>query len=129
MNWQKKYLPNGPGAILGFGVKGGLCILAESDEAGVQIVASDDGRRVFGTGNAEYDPLTRRSEYDRELNKGLSIHIPANYYPAGDPSLTPSVRWHGYAHLFFVNWLNYCAYQVMPYNIREIPEHATIADF
>ncbi len=106
-----------------------LRILAESDEAGVHIVASEDGRRTFVTGHAEYDPLTLKGEYDRDLSKGLPIHIPANYYPADDPSQIPSVRWRGHAHLFFVNWLNYFVYQVTPYNIREIPDHATYTDF
>jgi homoserine O-succinyltransferase len=107
----------------------GLCILAESAEAGVHIVADDDKRRIFVTGHSEYDPLTLKSEYDRDIGKGLPIRVPANYYPADDPSQIPSVCWRGHAHLFFVNWLNYFVYQVTPYNIHEIPDHATITDF
>ena len=107
----------------------GLHILAESDEAGVHIVASEDGRHTFITGHSEYDPLTLKSEYDRDISKGLPIHIPANYYPDNDPSLAPYVCWRGHAHLFFANWLNYFVYQVTPYNIREIPDHATTTDF
>lgn len=107
----------------------GLHILAESDEAGVYIVASADGRHTFVTGHSEYDPLTLKDEYDRDIGQGLPIHIPANYYPENDPSLAPFVCWRGHAHLFFANWLNYFVYQVTPYHIREIPEHATTADF
>lgn len=106
-----------------------LRILAESNEAGVHIVASEDGRRIFVTGHAEYDPLTLKSEYDRDISKGLPIHVPANYYPADDPSREPSVHWRGHAHLFFSNWLNYFVYQVTPYNIQIIPEGGTYADF
>jgi len=39
-----------------------LEILAESRQAGVFIVASRDGRQVFVTGHAEYDPLTLKRE-------------------------------------------------------------------
>jgi len=36
----------------------GLRILAESDDAGVYLASTSDGRRVFVTGHSEYDPLT-----------------------------------------------------------------------
>jgi homoserine O-succinyltransferase len=107
----------------------GLQILAGSDESGVYMVASRDGRSVFVTGHDEYDPLTLKSEYDRDVSKGLPINIPANYYPDDDPSREPIVRWRGHAHLFFSNWLNYYVYQVTPYKLNEIPGSATVADF
>lgn len=66
-----------------------LIILAESEEAGVYIVASRDGRHIFITGHSEYDPLTLKAEYDRDVQKGLPINIPSNYYPGDDPSRTP----------------------------------------
>ena len=66
-----------------------LQILAESDEAGVYIVGSKDGRHLFITGHSEYDPLTLKAEYDRDVNKGLPIHVPQNYYPKDDPTQTP----------------------------------------
>jgi homoserine O-succinyltransferase len=96
-------------------------ILAESDEAGVYIVGSKDGRHIFVTGHAEYDPLTLKSEYDRDVNKGLPIHVPQNYYPNDDPAQTPTVRWRGHANLLFSNWLNYYVYQVTPYDVDQIP--------
>ena len=106
-----------------------LQILAESDEAGVYIVASRDGRHIFVTGHSEYDPLTLKGEYERDLNKGLPIAVPANYFPGDDPVQTPQVRWRGHAALLFANWLNYFVYQVTPYNVREIPDHPTVKDF
>ncbi len=106
-----------------------LQILAESDEAGVYIVVSRDGRRVYVTGHSEYDPLTLKSEYDRDVGKGLPIHIPINYYPDDDPSKTPVVRWRSHAHLLFANWLNYFVYQVTPYDWRAIPQPGTPSDF
>jgi homoserine O-succinyltransferase/O-acetyltransferase len=97
-----------------------LEILAESAEAGVYIVASKGGRQIFVTGHSEYDPLSLKAEYDRDLAKGLPINIPQNYYPGDDPSQTPVVRWRGHAHLLFSNWLNYYVYQETPYDLNEI---------
>jgi homoserine O-succinyltransferase/O-acetyltransferase len=96
-------------------------ILAESDEAGVYIVGSKDGRHLFITGHSEYDPLTLKAEYDRDVNKGLPIHVPKNYYPNDDPSQPPAVRWRGHANLLYSNWLNYYVYQVTPYDVNKIP--------
>jgi homoserine O-succinyltransferase len=99
-----------------------LQILAESDEAGVYIVSSRDGRYLFITGHSEYDPLTLKGEYDRDVNKGLPIHVPNNYYPKNDPAQHPVVRWRGHSNLLYSNWLNYHVYQVTPYDPNEIPK-------
>ena len=96
-------------------------LLAESDEAGVYIVGSKDGRHIFVTGHSEYDPFTLKAEYDRDVNKGLPIHIPKNYYPDNDPTKTPHVRWRGHANLLYSNWLNYYVYQTTPFDPNEIP--------
>jgi homoserine O-succinyltransferase/O-acetyltransferase len=95
----------------------GLSILAESEQAGVYIVASKDGRQVFVTGHSEYDPLTLEKEYKRDVAAGLPISVPLNYYPNDDPSRLPVVRWRGHAHLLFVNWINYYVYQETPYDL------------
>jgi len=104
-------------------------ILAESDEAGVYIVGSRDGRHVFVTGHSEYDPLTLKTEYDRDVARGLPIDVPRNYYPDDDPSQPPMVRWRGHAHLLYANWLNYHVYQVTPYHPGDIPVGAMHTDF
>lgn len=101
-----------------------LKILAESDEAGVYIVATTDGRQVFVTGHSEYDPLTLKKEYDRDVAARLPISIPVNYYPENDPSQTPLVRWRGHANLLFANWINYYVYQETPYNLTEFKRFA-----
>lgn len=99
-----------------------LHILAESDEAGVYIVGAKDGRHLFITGHSEYDPLTLKGEYDRDVNKGLPIRVPQNYYLKNDPTQQPNVRWRGHANLLYANWLNYYVYQVTPYDPNEIPK-------
>ncbi len=93
-----------------------LQILSESDDAGIYIVAKKNGSMVFVTGHSEYDPFTLQSEYFRDVNKGLDINIPDNYFIDDDPSKEPIVRWKAHANLFFTNWLNYCVYQSTPYD-------------
>lgn len=97
-----------------------LDILAESDEAGIYLVSTHDGKQVFATGHSEYDPLTLKGEYDRDVNLGLPIAVPKNYYPNDDPTRHPVVRWRGHASLLFSNWLNYCVYEETPYNLDEL---------
>ncbi len=98
-----------------------VALLSESDEAGVYIVASQDRRHFYITGHSEYDPLTLKEEYERDVKHGLSIQLPRNYFPHDDPSQPPIVLWRGHAHLLFSNWLNYYVYQRTPYEIHQIP--------
>jgi len=95
-----------------------LQILAESEESGVYLAASDDGRQIFATGHSEYDPDTLSNEYNRDVAKGLAITIPVNYYPNDDPTQKPAVRWRSHASLLFSNWLNYFVYQETPFNLN-----------
>ncbi len=92
-----------------------LEILSESEEAGVYIVASKDGRQIFVTGHSEYDPETLRLEYERDLKKGMDIDMPVNYFPDNNPELPPKSIWRAHANLLFSNWLNYYVYQETPY--------------
>jgi homoserine O-succinyltransferase len=100
----------------------GLKILAESNDAGIYIVASDDHRRVYVTGHSEYDPFTLKAEYDRDVAAGLPISVPVNYYPNDDPAQTPVVRWRGHSHLLFANWINYYVYQETPYDLTQFKQ-------
>ncbi len=97
-----------------------LEILAESKEAGVYIVFTKGGRRIFVTGHSEYDANTLRDEYFRDLEKGLNPAVPKHYFPNDNPNKKPMVRWHSHANLLFSNWLNYFVYQITPYDIDEI---------
>lgn len=97
-----------------------LEIVAESDEAGIYIVMTKNGRQIFVTGHSEYDPTTLKGEYERDRNKGLNINIPKNYFPHNDPANMPKVRWKSHANLLFYNWLNYYVYQMTPYDINQI---------
>ena len=97
-----------------------LELLAISQQAGVFAVKSADNRRFFITGHPEYDPETLANEYFRDVNKGIDINIPDNYFPNNDPKQPPLVRWRSAAQLFYTNWLNYYVYQTTPYDVRDI---------
>lgn len=97
-----------------------LMLLSESEEAGVYIAGSKDGKRLFVTGHSEYDPDTLKNEYDRDRAKGMSIDLPRNYFPGDDPSLPPLVTWRSHATLLFNNWLNYYVYQKTPFDPEKI---------
>jgi homoserine O-succinyltransferase len=66
-----------------------LTVLAASDESGVGLAMSRDGRRVFATGHSEYDAYTLDAEYRRDFAQGLPIEPPRNYYIDGDPDKGP----------------------------------------
>jgi len=97
-----------------------LELLSVSDEAGVFALKSSDNRRVFLTGHPEYDADTLALEYFRDIEKGLPVEIPKNYFPCDDPSSEPSVTWRSHAQLMYSNWLNYYVYQSTPYDIRMV---------
>ena len=97
-----------------------LDLISESDESGVYMVMARGGREIFVTGHSEYSPLTLDTEYRRDLDKGLPIEMPVNYYRDNDPAKGPLVRWRAHANLFFQNWLNYYVYQETPFDINEI---------
>jgi homoserine O-succinyltransferase len=94
-----------------------LDLVAVSEEAGVNIVRALNGRQIYIFGHFEYDALTLKAEYDRDVSRGLPIKIPKNYYPEDDPDRTPQVRWRSHANLLFANWLNYYVYQETPYDL------------
>ena len=97
-----------------------LMILAESPEAGVHIVANRDLRHVYVMGHGEYDIDTLEREYKRDIDKGMLIDPPKNYYPNDDPTQGPLVTWRSHGNLLFANWLNYCVYQETPYELDRI---------
>lgn len=103
----------------------GLEILSESEQSGIYIVASKNKGRIFVTGHSEYDLLTLKEEYERDLKKGLTIKVPENYFPEDDPTKAPKVSWRAHANLLFSNWLNYYVYQETPYNVHQIRERKT----
>ena len=97
-----------------------IIILASSEKTGVYLAASRDMRKVYVTGHSEYDFDTLRTEYLRDLDKGLNPKIPENYFPYDDPEREPVNIWRSHAHLLYSNWLNYVVYQSTPYDLGSI---------
>jgi homoserine O-succinyltransferase len=93
-----------------------LFTAAESELGGAYILVGEENRAVYVTGHSEYDPNCLKDEYERDLELGLDIHVPENYFPEDDPSRDPLVRWRSHANLLFGNWLNYHVYQRSPFD-------------
>jgi len=97
-----------------------LELVVKSDIAGPYIIAARDARMLFVTGHSEYDFDTLSKEYFRDVDKGLEIEIPYNYFPEDDPTKRPPNVWRGHANLLFTNWLNYFVYQNTPYDLDDL---------
>lgn len=97
-----------------------LQILSYSEKAGVHLLSDMDCRNFYSTGHFEYDRDTLAKEYFRDVNKGLAIKTPQNYFPDNDPMKTPVVNWRSTANIIFSNWLNYFVYQRTPYDLSTL---------
>jgi homoserine O-succinyltransferase/O-acetyltransferase len=91
-----------------------LRLLSESTNGQVYIVESNDMKNIFITGHPEYDKDTLKTEYDRDLKKGLKIDKPINYFNK-DNSI--NMKWLSASSLIFSNWLNYYVYQKTPFKL------------
>ncbi len=96
-----------------------IVLLASSKEAGAGIIRSKDNKFIFITGHAEYDRDTLELEYKRDLDRGLKIEPPQNYYVSGDKGEI-KMCWSSTANLIYMNWLNHYVYQLTPYEINDI---------
>ena len=94
-----------------------LELIAISDDAGVYLVKSTDSKNFFVFGHPEYDRETLGGEFARDVERGLDIAAPANYFPEGDTTRIPRSIWRAHAQLLYTNWLNYYVYQTTPYDI------------
>lgn len=97
-----------------------LQIISYSDMAGVHLISDMACRNFFATGHSEYDRDTLSKEYFRDVNKGLPIDPPYNYFPDDNPSMTPKMEWRSAANIIFANWLNYFVYQQTPYDLSTL---------
>jgi len=95
-------------------------ILAESEDSGVHIMATENGRQIFILGHQEYDKETLSAEYFRDVEKGLPIGVPKNYFRDDDPNKEILFRWKSHASLLFSNWLNYYVYQETPFDLDNL---------
>ncbi|MFN2308099.1 MAG: homoserine O-succinyltransferase [Paracoccaceae bacterium] len=97
----------------------GLKTLITSHDAGPALVEDRDHRALYVFNHFEYDKGTLKAEYDRDVNNGTPINIPANYFPNDDPTQPPQNRWRSHAHLLYGNWINEI-YQTTPFDLENI---------
>ena len=97
-----------------------LQILSYSDISGIHLLSDMACRNFYTTGHSEYDRDTLAKEYFRDLNKGLKINLPHNYFPDDDPDGEPIITWRETGGLLFSNWLNYFVYQQTPYDLSTL---------
>ncbi|MCI5969340.1 homoserine O-succinyltransferase [Helicobacter sp.] len=90
-----------------------LKILLEGKESGVS--ALKDEKDFFILGHPEYSKDTLDLEYKRDLEKGLEIAKPKNYY---NTQSEPIFSWRSSASVLFANWLNFCVYQDTPFILQ-----------
>ena len=96
-----------------FPVSSDLSVVACSEVSGVGVAVSASSRNTYIVGHLEYEPLTLHNEYVRDLNKGLPIRQPENYYLVA-PDLEHgrcgevNFSWKQTARAFYRNWLASC---------------------
>lgn len=99
-----------------------LVVVAESEQAGPHIVVTKNNRWLFVQGHWEYDRDTLRSEYSRDVARGLTdVQVPFNYFREDNPDQEAIISWRGHANVFFTNWLNY-VYQGTPFDLDELED-------
>ncbi len=96
-----------------------LELLMESDVTGPCLVAEAAARRLYIFNHIEYDSTSLAEEYFRDVEGGVKIGLPDNYFPADDPAMPPQNRWRSHAHLLFRNWIHQM-YQSVPYDRADI---------
>ncbi len=99
-----------------------LTVVAESEEAGPHITITKNNRWLFVQGHWEYDRDTLRSEYSRDVARGLDdVRVPSNYFIDDDPDNPARISWRGHANVFYTNWLNF-VYQNTPFDLEELED-------
>ena len=96
-----------------------MVVLAESEEAGVFLTMTEDGKQIYVMGHPEYDRVTLHNEYMRDKNKGLEIQVPKNYYEDDNSENKPLLTWRSHANNLYTNWINYYVYQATPYVLED----------
>ncbi len=97
-----------------------LEILATTEEGKPYLIQNKKMSQIFAFNHSEYDLDTLRKEYNRDVEKGLPIDVPKNYFPDDNPINQPHLTWRSNATLLFTNWLNYYVYQETPYELNKI---------
>jgi homoserine O-succinyltransferase len=105
----------------------GLVVLADSAETGLCLLHDTRHRALHMFNHIEYDSTSLADEYARDTAAGMTVRLPANYFPHDDPAERPRNRWRSHAHLLFANWINEI-YQTTPFDMAAIGRAAADAE-
>lgn len=97
-----------------------LMVISSREDTGVCLASSLDHRLIFMSGHNEYDKDSLYKEYLRDLDKGLSIDPPVNYFMGEPLESNIHMKWRAHSSLLFSNWINYCIYESTPYELEAI---------
>ncbi|GGF74262.1 homoserine O-succinyltransferase [Azorhizobium oxalatiphilum] len=97
----------------------GLTVLMEADETGLCLLDDPAHRALHMFNHVEYDSGSLADEYFRDIDAGLPVKLPANYFPKDDPANPPKNQWRSHAHLLFGNWINQL-YQTTPFDLADV---------
>lgn len=117
------YVPHSRFATIdpaGVAAQPALRVLADSEDAGLHMLSTENGREIYILGHMEYDKDTLQNEYLRDLSRGLSPSIPQHYFEDDDPAKPIIFRWRSHANLLYSNWLNYYVYQSTPFDLTNL---------
>ena len=95
----------------------GIEVFADSDEAGLLLAVSKGYKQIFLAGHLEYDKDTLKNEYLRDKDIDNEIRLPENYFINDDINEEIDMKWKSSSYLFFSNWINYCVYQMTPFEL------------
>ncbi len=85
--------------------RGAVRIVAQSARSGVGLLEEPARGLVYNFNHPEYDAMTLRDEYVRDVDAGAEIQLPENYFPDDDPDREPTARWREKGRLIYRNWL------------------------
>ena len=97
----------------------GLKVLSVHPDFGPDILSTADSRELYIFGHLEYERDTLRTEYERDIEKGVDVGMPHNYFPQDDSHNPPHFNWKSHGHLLFNNWLNE-TYQNTYYDLKDL---------
>ena len=95
-----------------------LRLLADSEEAGIHLLSTENGREIYILGHMEYDRETLENEFIRDSRRGLATALPQHYFrDESEPDAGILFRWRSHGNLLYSNWLNYYVYQSTPFDL------------
>lgn len=99
-----------------------LTTILDSPVSGPELAIAWQGRQIFSNGHFEYAAGRLKFEYERDMQKGLDIDVPANYFIDNSPQKGVDFSWYQAGVRFYTNWLRlYVCNPRLPLSPSDIP--------